>query len=108
MTSVFSVRVFHCDIFLFCFFIKVKGENENILTDTRVATGDEHNLVREVTTLQDVQSSRVSVKALWFDDHILHRERLTRVKMRRPLVNVAGTTRRNRCALKVIQHIHSP
>lgn len=87
VTSVFRV-VWH-------FLTKVKSMHRNKLTDARVATSDEHNLVGEVTTLQDVQSGRVSVEALWFDDHVLHREGLARVKVCCPLVNVAGKARRN-------------
>lgn len=77
------------------FLTKEKSMHRNKLTDARVATSDEHNLVGEVTTLQDVQSGRVSVEALWFDDHVLHREGLARVKVCCPLVNVAGKARRN-------------
>lgn len=73
----------------------------NQLTDTRVATGDEHNLVGEVTTLQDVQSGRVSVEALWLDQHVLHREGLTRVKVGRPLVDVAANGGRGITSLPI-------
>lgn len=65
------------------------------LTDARVASSDEHNLVREVTTLQDVQSSSISIVAFGFHNHILHGKCLPRVKVCGPLVNVTENDRGN-------------
>lgn len=59
------------------------------LTDTRVASGNEDDLVGEVAALQDVEGGRVPVVALWFHDNVFDRKRLPGVEIRAPLVDVA-------------------
>lgn len=76
--------------------IKSVDQHQIKLTNTRVASCDQHHLVREVTSLQDVQSSSVSIKAFWFHNHILDCECLPWVKICGPLVNVTKNNRRNR------------
>lgn len=63
------------------------------LTNARVASSYDDNFVREVTTLQDLESSSVSVITFWLDDHILNCKCLSRVKVCCPLVNVAESDR---------------
>lgn len=58
------------------------------LTNTSVASGNEDNLIREVTTLQDLKSSGISIITFWLHYHILYCECLPRVKVCGPLVNV--------------------
>lgn len=65
------------------------------LTNARVASSNEHNLVREVTTLQDVKSSSISIIPFGFHHHILYCKCLPRVKICGPLVNVAENNRGN-------------
>lgn len=66
------------------------------LTNARVASSNEDNLVREVTTLQDLKSSSVSIIPFWLHQHILYGKCLPRVKIRGPLVNVTENDKGNR------------
>lgn len=65
------------------------------LTNAWVASSNEHNLVREVTPLQDVQCSRVPIVSFWFYDNIFDCKGLPWVKIRAPLVDVAKNDRAN-------------
>lgn len=58
------------------------------LTNARVASGNDHNLVREVTPLQDIKCSRIPIIAFWFYDNVFDRKRLPWVEICAPLVDV--------------------
>lgn len=66
------------------------------LTNARVASSNEDNLVGEITTLQDLKGSSVSIIPFWLQHHILDCKCLPRVKIGGPLVNVTENDRGNR------------
>lgn len=66
------------------------------LTDARVPSSDEDDLIGEVPTLQDLESGGVSVVPFGLHRHVLHRERLAWVEVGGPLVDVAVNGRRMR------------
>lgn len=65
------------------------------LTNAGVASSNEHNLVGQVTTLKDVESSSISVIPFWFHHYIFYSKCLPRVKISGPLVNVTENDRGN-------------
>lgn len=70
-------------------FQQVSASGLPVLTDPRVGPSDDHDLVGEVATLQDVQSRGVGVVALGLLLDVLHGEGLPRVEVRGALVDVA-------------------
>ncbi len=62
---------------------------DQTLTEARVCSGDQHHSVRQITSLQDLQSRGVPVVAFGFHLQVLNSEGLTRVKVCCALVDVA-------------------
>lgn len=69
------------------------GVNHNevfmTLTNAWVASSNEHNLVREVTPLQDVKCSCIPIIAFWFYDNVFDSKCLPWVEICTSLVDVA-------------------